>query len=204
MSQCVRFERSHDILIDATPAIFIRSQGRDQNHWQIFQGFVLPELRRQFNPVHPGHFHIRNQQIKMLALEQRPSRQTIYRCFDAVAGIFQNPPQQSAGGHRIFRHQQTGSLGRRYRFAGQNATPVLIPTAHVPAGWDIALGNVNAHHYVPNLITTYDPVLATGRADGFGSVGNAYIRVDSFGRPLAPLPRLPVSPTLAYFGEVIN
>lgn len=58
----------------------------------------------------------------------------------------------------------------------------------------------------PNLTVTYDPVLATGRQNGYVSTANEasspVLRTDEYGRPLPPLPRLPVSPTLAYFGEV--
>lgn len=83
--------------------------------------------------------------------------------------------------------------------------------------------------YAPNIIFAYDPVLATGRRSGFGQqVNNAgasfpdvslsdpggYVRsrwidynLDGIQQPseivpLPPLPRLPVSPALAYFGEV--
>ncbi len=97
------------------------------------------------------------------------------------------------------------TVGGWYGFSGSSATPVLIPKTHVPAGTDISLGNPNASLYVPNLITIYDPNLATGRVDGYiDSPANPYVRYDSFGRPLAPMPRLPVSPTLAYFGEVLK
>lgn len=92
-------------------------------------------------------------------------------------------------------------IGAWYRFNGQNRTPVLIPKTHVPNGYNI----LGADLWVPNLITIYDPNLATGRIDGYaGSAANPYVRVDSFGRPLPPMPRLPVSPTLAYFGEVLR
>jgi hypothetical protein len=62
--------------------------------------------------------------------------------------------------------------------------------------------------FAPNLTITYDPVLASGRQNGFANssdINDAQsptIRADEYGRPLPPLPRLPVSPTLAYFGEV--
>lgn len=78
------------------------------------------------------------------------------------------------------------------------ATGELIPWSHVPQGFDIANGDL----YVPNLTVVYDSALATARLNGFDdTLANPYIRVDN-GRPLPPLPRLPVSPTLAYFGEV--
>ncbi len=90
--------------------------------------------------------------------------------------------------------RQTGAM---YRFSGANATPILIPQAHVPAGYDI----LNADRYVPNFTIVYDPALATASANGFGT---DYIRRDRFGRPLPPMPRLPVSPVLSYFGEVLR
>jgi hypothetical protein len=83
-------------------------------------------------------------------------------------------------------------------------TGLRIPQHHVPAGF-----NVNTDLYVPNLIISYDPALGSGRAwdPAFLAQGPFYpqnpaIRVDDDGRMLAPMPRLPVSPTLAYFGEV--
>jgi hypothetical protein len=83
------------------------------------------------------------------------------------------------------------------------ATLRNLPSAHVPAGFENA-------PYVPNLVITFDPVLASGRAAGFieraddpaSSLRYPPIRTDGFGRTLPPIPRLPVSPTLAYFGEV--
>jgi hypothetical protein len=79
------------------------------------------------------------------------------------------------------------------------ATGLLIPSKHVPAGYTAQAGGV-----VPNLTITYDPALATARSSGFvndNSTGTL-LRVDSYNRPLPPMPRLPVSPVLAYFGEV--
>lgn len=80
----------------------------------------------------------------------------------------------------------------------------FIPGWHVPAGVDL-----NNSLYVPNLIITYDPALGSGRAwdPAFLAQGPFYwqnpaLRTDDDGRMLAPMPRLPVSPTLAYFGEV--
>ncbi|MCA1947310.1 MAG: hypothetical protein LDL55_04240, partial [Armatimonadetes bacterium] len=78
------------------------------------------------------------------------------------------------------------------------ATGRKIPWVHVPEGFDLSDPDTFA---VPNLILAYDPALATGRAGGFDP-NSPYVRYDEFGRPLPPMPRLPVSPTLAYFGEV--
>ncbi len=90
-------------------------------------------------------------------------------------------------------------LGAQFRISGSNANPSLIPQAHVPAGYDIT--NAGPDRYVPNLIVSYDPALATASENGFGS---DYLRRDRFGRPLAPMPSLPVSPSLVYFGEVLQ
>ena len=77
------------------------------------------------------------------------------------------------------------------------ATGQLIPGSHVPSGFDLA-----TDRYVPNLTIEYDPALATGRVLGFDlSAANQMIRTDAYGRQLPPMPRLPVSPTLSYFGE---
>ncbi|HVT13926.1 MAG TPA: hypothetical protein VHE55_16810 [Fimbriimonadaceae bacterium] len=95
------------------------------------------------------------------------------------------------------------------------ATNELIPLQHT-SGFDVTTGGGNAP-YVPNITITYDPGLATDRNSGFvGTAGPAvdvdtlirYQRVDATGTggyvyyALPPIPRLPVSPTLAYFGEV--
>jgi hypothetical protein len=93
--------------------------------------------------------------------------------------------------------------GGRYDFSGATPRPVLIPKSHVPAGYDINPGSTSPALYVPNLIVNYDPVLATARINGFDtSATNLVVRQDEFGRTLPPLPRLPVSSSLAYFGEV--
>lgn len=75
------------------------------------------------------------------------------------------------------------------------ATGQLIPTQHVPSGYNLT--GATPDLYVPNLILTYDPALATDTSDGVTP-----LRVNNDGWVLPPMPRLPVSPTLAYFGEV--
>lgn len=93
-------------------------------------------------------------------------------------------------------------LGWIPRFMG--SSDQLIPARHVPPGIDITLQD----RYVPNLFLIHDPALATGRTSGFdlpvGSDTSKYIRRDFYGRPLAPMPRLPVSSTLSFFGEVLR
>lgn len=86
------------------------------------------------------------------------------------------------------------------------ASGELIPTVHIPNGYDVTNpSNPDAYLYVPNLIVKYDPVLAGGRVNGFDPTSNA-VRLnplDPTGTSiLPPLPALPVSPTLFYFGEV--
>jgi hypothetical protein len=88
------------------------------------------------------------------------------------------------------------------------ATGLLIPKTHVPqtnpmTGATYDIRDTGTDRFVPNLLITYDPSLATARVGGFDNTpGNPLIRTDSFGRPLPPMPRLPVSSTLAFFGEV--
>lgn len=93
--------------------------------------------------------------------------------------------------------------GCLFDFTGATPRPVLIPKSHVPSGYNIDPASASPSLYVPNLIVSYDPALATARVNGFDtSSANQTIRTDQFGNILPPLPRLPVSPTLAYFGEV--
>jgi hypothetical protein len=74
-----------------------------------------------------------------------------------------------------------------------------IPSQHVPP-----TANVNTTTFVPNLSIVYDSVLATARPGGYNNdpLANPILRTDSYGRALPPLPRLPVSPALAFFGDV--
>jgi hypothetical protein len=99
------------------------------------------------------------------------------------------------------------------------ATSQTLAQQHVPtSNWTVG----TTTPWAPNIIIQYDPVLATGRRFGFvdpSSTGNlsdpgTYVRTTWIDYsmtgikqpnelvPLPPLPRLPVSPTLAYFGEV--
>ncbi|ARU41825.1 hypothetical protein CCB80_12010 [Armatimonadetes bacterium Uphvl-Ar1] len=74
----------------------------------------------------------------------------------------------------------------------------VLPTAHVPGG--VLAGQLT----VPNMILNYDPVLATAAVpqNDTPTAPLEAIRLDSVGRILPPAPRLPVSPTLAYFGDI--
>jgi hypothetical protein len=70
----------------------------------------------------------------------------------------------------------------------------FIPIEHNPA---------NRDDYVPNLFIQYDPVLVTGRVGGsFDVSASLPVRTDEYGRPLPPMPRLPVATKLFYFGEL--
>lgn len=73
----------------------------------------------------------------------------------------------------------------------------LAPAQHVPLNWGSIVGNTPARYYLPNLSVQFDPALALGSADT-----RTPIRVSPDGIwVLPPMPRLPVSPSLAYFGE---
>jgi hypothetical protein len=96
-------------------------------------------------------------------------------------------------------------------FNTTSGAPRGIPTSHV-SNWT----RLNAAPFTENLIVAYDPVLATGRVDGnFGtdSAANAAnptniqasvrsTTLNGVVYTLPPMPKLPVSPSLAYFGEV--
>jgi len=85
--------------------------------------------------------------------------------------------------------QKWGWIPRRLGGSG-----LMIPAIHrVPGTTLFTTGAV-----APNLTITYDPALATGSAS---SSEADPIRVDEDGWLLPPMPRLPVSPTLAYFGD---
>jgi hypothetical protein len=83
--------------------------------------------------------------------------------------------------------QKWGWIPREIGGTGQ-----LIPWQHVPRGFDLS-----TRLAVPNLVIVHDPALAGASADGQNP-----LRTDANGRVLPPTPRLPVSPTLVYFGEV--
>lgn len=72
------------------------------------------------------------------------------------------------------------------------STGEYIPSQHVPNGYVINGPNTA----VPNFTFSYDPALAFASADGVNP-----IRRSPEGWVLPPLPRLPVSPVLSYFGE---
>jgi hypothetical protein len=89
------------------------------------------------------------------------------------------------------------------------ASGELIPANHEPTGFDVSDSSKPADEYlyVPNLTIKYDPMLASGRVNGFVTASaNPGIRPNPNDPTqltiLPPLPRLPVSPTLFYFGEV--
>ena len=75
------------------------------------------------------------------------------------------------------------------RLAG---TGGVIPADHLPLG---AGGPIAA----PNFTVTYDPVLGASATPTAGLL--VPLRTDAAGRTLPPTPRLPVSPTLVYFGD---
>jgi hypothetical protein len=79
-------------------------------------------------------------------------------------------------------------------FTGSPTLNLNIPVQHNPA---------KGNGVVPNFTISYDPDIATGRIEGFSSDNSTgtYIRTDSYGRPLLPMPRLPVSPAFTFFGD---
>jgi hypothetical protein len=87
-----------------------------------------------------------------------------------------------------------GWMPRRLGGSGRS-----LPSQHVNGGVLLA-GQLT----VPNLNLVYDPVLATAAVPVNATATSPLqaVRLDAAGRMLAPAPRLPVSPTLAYFGDI--
>lgn len=76
-------------------------------------------------------------------------------------------------------------------------TDLYAPRQHIPNGWPSITGNNPGAYILPNLTISFDPSLALGSADG-----SVPIRRSPDGLwTLPPMPRLPVSPKLVYFGE---
>lgn len=113
-----------------------------------------------------------------------------------VGSVSENMPPPSAVQSEWIR--KWGWIPRAYAATGQN-----IPSLHAPADPDPGAGGA-ANSVLPNLVRQYDPVLATGRVAGFETLNDprTSLRIDEYGRTLPPMPRLPVSPTLAFFGEM--
>jgi hypothetical protein len=90
------------------------------------------------------------------------------------------------------------------RFSG--ASGVMIPGApptldgHYIPSIHANGADLTTVQYVPNLTISYDPMLGTGRTNAASN--GIVVRKDALGRTLPPIPRLPVSPSFAYFGEV--
>lgn len=74
-----------------------------------------------------------------------------------------------------------------------------LPAQHVPGGI-LAAGQLT----VPNLNLAFDPVLTTAAVPANSTPTSPLlaVRTTADGRLLPPAPRLPVSPTLAYFGDI--
>ncbi|MFM9872083.1 MAG: hypothetical protein ACKVQS_01305 [Fimbriimonadaceae bacterium] len=87
-----------------------------------------------------------------------------------------------------------GWMPRRLGGSGRS-----LPSQHVDGGVLLA-GQLT----VPNLNLVYDPVLATAAVPVNATATSPLqaVRVDAVGRTLPPVPRMPVSPTLAYFGDI--
>lgn len=82
---------------------------------------------------------------------------------------------------------------------------ITVPTSHLLSDYE---SSNSGSPIIPNLTVMYDNSLATARLNGYVNTNDPNdssspaIRTDDYGRVLPPMPRLPVSPTLAYFGEV--
>ena len=60
-----------------------------------------------------------------------------------------------------------------------------------------------SRHPGEGLTYLYDPLIGYPWAPAYGGIPAHFIRVDSYGRPLPAAPKLPVSPTLVYYGDAV-
>lgn len=107
---------------------------------------------------------------------------------EIVGAVSENMPAPMA--HQLEWKRKWGWIPVDY--AGSSLT---IPTRHLPASYA-------GEPYVPNMLIRHDPMFYTG-SSGELDVNSQLIpvRQNSDGWSLPPMPRLPVSPTLSYFGE---
>ncbi len=119
-----------------------------------------------------------------------------------VGAINENLPAPVS--QQVQMYQKWGWIPAYHGASGEQ-----IPTVHNDKadGFDVYATSGTPATYVPNLYLKYDPNLGTGRMGGFEpSTTNGPLRKnpqDPTGLSmLPPLPCLPVSPTLFYFGEV--
>jgi hypothetical protein len=93
--------------------------------------------------------------------------------------------------------QHWGWIPAEYAEAGD-----YIPDQHMPRIPGTNQPDFSNPFYAPNLSINYDPTLISGRPGGTFDPGVAMVRMDEYGRPLPPMPKLPVGTKLMYFGEV--
>ena len=68
--------------------------------------------------------------------------------------------------------------------------PREIPLRHFPGSRCSAIPRYD--NYVPNIVITYDPTYwPEGQREAASTTTFAYLRTDSAGRPLPPLPQTP-------------
>lgn len=112
-----------------------------------------------------------------------------------VGSVSENFPLVMADQMQWLQHW--GWIPAQYGASGQ-----YVPDQHFPRQPGTGLPDFSNSRYVPNLYINYDPVLISGRVGGSFQPNVATIRTDRYGRPLPPMPKLPVGTRLMYFGEV--
>ncbi len=113
-----------------------------------------------------------------------------------VGAVSENLPPQQADQNEWLQHW--GWIPSQY-----GASQQYIPDQHYQH--DAGGNPMFTNDYAPNLTINYDPVLISGRVNGsmdYTNVNAPPLRMDGFGRTLPPMPKLPVSTKIFYFGEV--
>lgn len=113
-----------------------------------------------------------------------------------IGGVSENLPPQQADQNAWL--QRWGWIPSQY-----GASEQYIPDQHYAR--DSGGNPIFTTDYAPNLSISYDPLLITGRVGGSMDYTDPLappLRTDAYGRSLPPMPKLPVSTRIFYFGEV--
>lgn len=112
-----------------------------------------------------------------------------------IGSISENFPPTMADQSAWLRHW--GWIPAQFGASGK-----YVPDQHFPRQAGSNQPDFSNSKYVPNLYLNYDPMLVSGRVGGSFDPAARILRTDGFGRPLPPMPKLPVGTKLLYFGEL--
>ena len=101
--------------------MFVHRARGDHDDWQLGQLGPCAHVRRQFQPVHVGHFEIRQQHVGARHVHGLHGLEAVARERDVVAMIFEQRGDGAAHGHGVVddEHARAAHIpGRRTSFGG--------------------------------------------------------------------------------------